>query len=373
LAPAHLGGQPAAAPPGGPAAPASPYAGPYRLPYPPGGQPNPFAAAAAEVNRARARKRRRVSLVAVLAVVALMVGAGVFGYVAEADRAESYGEAVALMRQSEYQAALDILVGLDDYKDAAARAETCRGYLAYEDADALFAAGDYEAAKAAFEALGDFHNAAARALECQDQLDFAAGQEALEAGDLDGAIAIFAELVLYGWPSAEPWYNKALYVRAEQRLAAGDRYGAYRDFHEAKDYEDAAARAAACTTPFPPSNLIERDNAYASAISQVTFVATDLAFYIKLYDADAFVASIFVNPGDSVILGLRPGAYTIHGAYGAAWFGEDVKFGDEGVYLAMQSAQGDNFKVEAGMGYGLTLPTAADAPYTGSRLDRQHF
>jgi tetratricopeptide (TPR) repeat protein len=299
----------------------------------------------------------------------------VFGSVVyvNVDRAGRYSDAVSLMRQTDYQAALDLFVGLGDYEDAPVRADACRDYLAYEAAEVLYQAGDYEAAKQAFEALGDFKDASARALDCQDQLDFQAGQAAYEAGDLEQAIKLFSMLRLYGFPDSDLWYSKAVYGRAAQRLAAGDNYGAYKDFLEAGDYEDAPAQAAACASPFPATGETYHNASYSAWLPEVNFVGSGNAFLVRLYDGTTLVSEVAVNPYEKTTIRLRAGSYTVKLASGPLWFGGDVKFGDEGFYFIVSfSDSGTVLPLDSGISYTWSMPESA-VPSAGEWIDREHF
>ena len=86
---------------------------------------------------------------------------------------KAYAEAEALLATGDYKGASAAFAALQDYKDAASRADAARSQQleaenaqAYANAEALLDAGNYAAAAKAFQALGDYKDAAERAQDC---------------------------------------------------------------------------------------------------------------------------------------------------------------------------------------------------------------
>lgn len=157
-----------------------------------------------------------------------------------------YLQAEEYLQNGDYQAAIDIWNGLAGYSDSADRAEDA--LLQWKDGDyqaamALKDSGSYTAAANAFGLLGDFKDAQEQQALClalQQELDYAAALDAAAAGDYLGAMAYFRQLGDY--QDAVYQYACAAYLHASALFDNGEYKNAVTYFEEAGDFEDAAQR-----------------------------------------------------------------------------------------------------------------------------------
>ncbi|MDR3050617.1 MAG: peptidoglycan-binding protein [Oscillospiraceae bacterium] len=127
----------------------------------------------------------------------------------------------------------------------------------------------------------------------------------------------------------------------------------------------AAARPA--PQPFPgKAVLYKRANGTAQLILQNS---KDVPMLLDLYAAqdaadftatpDNLACTVFLAPGDRVKVSVRPGYYHVRLAAGSAWYGEDVRFGPEGVYLNATENYELRHRYASTLAFGVT-PQARD-------------
>jgi tetratricopeptide (TPR) repeat protein len=336
---------------------APPYASPQ---FSPTGQVAP-GKKQKKVKQPGEKKKRTPLIIAVVVAAVLIIAGGSFG-IFKLVQSNNYQAAVELQESgtayfstavdkddysnalNDYSAASEKFTKLGDYKDASSRAaacqdqsELCQRYMDYCDARTSFEAGDYEGAKTAFEALGNFEDAEELVVLCQQNIDYKKAVALYDAGKYTEALPIFQELESGGFAEADGWVDKTNYGIADDLFKAGSLYEAWGAFTQLGDYEDSAARAAACTTPFPATGEIYHNEGFVSSAATVKFVmsASLIPYYIKIYSGDTLVVSLFLNVGTDLSIELPAGTYVFKASRGATWFGEDVKFGKEGSYYTM--------------------------------------
>ncbi|MDR2587044.1 MAG: hypothetical protein LBC23_02120 [Coriobacteriales bacterium] len=290
----------------------------------------------------KSKKKLLIILGSVVLVVLIAVGAFV-GF--SLWRASVYEQGVADLAEENYWEARDLLTKLGDYKDAQELADTAQKGLEYDAAIEVMDAGDYEGAKTAFEALGDFKDAADQALICQQNIDYQEATAAFEEGDFERAQELFADLASAKFSDAGTWRDKSTYAIAEKAYEAGDYYGAYQTFSGLGSFEDAADRAQKCTTAYPSTGVLYHNPDYVSNVSALVIDGANASYpsYYKLYEGETLVATFFVNAGGRCSLELPPSVYRVKEAIGEAWFGEEIMFGDDGVYTIMTFDGGKDY------------------------------
>jgi hypothetical protein len=152
----------------------------------------------------------------------------------------------------------------------------------------------------------------------------------------------------------------------------GDPYGAWKIFSTLVNFEDAADRASACTTPAPGTGELYHNSGYASSSVRLTFNGSGLTKpnYLKVYDANnkTLVSTVFVNPDTNTTINLPSGSYTFNSAIGNTWFGETTMFGDEGSYRTLTFDGGSTTTtLDYGYVYTLTLNVGGGDGNVGSK------
>ena len=304
---------------GPPAAPPQ-YAPPKGAPVPPP-PGSPAAPPARPGNAPAGRKRAKVVVIGVVAAAVVLCLAGALAFIApEMGRSSAYGEAAALLQDASYAEALEKYEGLGDYRDAQQQATLCRKHLAYGEAVALMDAGDYEAARDAFTEILGFQDASERAEECGSIVEYAA---------------------------------------AESLLGEGKYADAYEAFSALGGYGDAADRAASCIQEAPRTGELYHDPGFSGSSSELAVTAAAGAgdlYFVKVYQGDALVSSIFFADGEAVTIGLPAGTYYLNVANGSDWFGEADLFGASGTYGRLKIEDGSaDLVLEAGYRYDLSI------------------
>ena len=96
--------------------------------------------------------------------------------VASCGKAGKYADAINLMQNEDYEAALNILQTIPSYEDSNNLIQECETNISlandYATAKALFDNGDYIAAEKAYESLGEYSDCANMVKECQYQYAF---------------------------------------------------------------------------------------------------------------------------------------------------------------------------------------------------------
>lgn len=311
-----------------------------------------------------------ISLVAVAAVVAIAAG-GTALY--ENHRTTVYADSVAHANQGDYEAALAGFTSLGDYEDAADWANYCEKCVAYQQAEELLTAGDYEAAREAFESLGGFDDSQRQVRVCDAWMAFEHARDLSDAGKYEEALQAADDFSgvsdVANDEEVVAWLNETTYSYAGELFEAGRFYSAYETFERLGAYRDSSTRAQSCLQPKPSSSELYHNGAFVSSSTDIVFDASGstLATYLKVYQGNELVSSLFVNPGESATIQVPPGTYSFKKAQGAQWFGENDMFGDEGVYRQLLfDGDRETYPIEGDSIYTVTL----DVPGGGNVGDR---
>jgi tetratricopeptide (TPR) repeat protein len=325
-------------------------------------------------------KKSKKKLFIVLGAVALVVLIAVGAFVGfSLWRASVYEQGVAALTEENYGEAHDLFTELGSYKDARELADTARKGLEYDAALELVRVEDYVAARDVFESLGSFKDAADQALLCQQNIDYQEAIAAFEQGDFEHAREVFSDLAANQFSDAVNWRDKSIYAIADEKYKAEDRYGAYQIFRGLGSFEDAADRAQQCTTAYPSTGELYHNPDYASSVSTLVVDGVNATYvsYYKVYDGDTLISTFFLHPGAKCNIDLPPGNYTIKESTGDAWFGEEILFGDEGLYGIMTFDGGKDY-LELGRNIEVTITLSVIGELTGdtvgsSSTDREGF
>ncbi|MCL2756506.1 MAG: hypothetical protein FWD43_00280 [Coriobacteriia bacterium] len=207
----------------------------------------------------------------------------------------------------------------------------------YREAITLFENGDYVAAKTAFENLGEFSDAPLRVKECQNHLDYQEAELLLSSRKYDKALRLFSSLAAIEFLDSKDKTSQCQYALAMSDFEAGNLEQAFYGFQMLGNYSDAVSRAESCLAAYPEQGVLYRNPGYGSTLVTLLIDATasELPFYLKLFNNDTHVASLFIHPGGESTIKLPAGTYTIKEAYGEHWFGDDLLFGSKGFYGIM--------------------------------------
>lgn len=124
----------------------------------------------------------------------------IFAYIAVGCSSQSYNDAIELMKNGDYQAAIEIFESIPEYKDATTQKDECEKYIEYNKAIDAFSEKKYNEACDIFGKLGDFEEATSyfnqAVLEITNQFCDYANEEINDAvlnHDIDGVISIIIE------------------------------------------------------------------------------------------------------------------------------------------------------------------------------------
>ena len=312
--------------PSGPMVPVPPQNG--IPPYPPQGMPAPVKP------KKKSKKGIFIAIGSVVLVALIVVGVivGINIY-----RSNSYDNAVAMLESGDYQGAYDAFGKLGDYEDSADLQALAQRWMDYKAAVALFNANDFEAALTAFNNLGSFEDSSDYVELCTLNIDYKAAVATYNRGDYETALNMFKSLSSKNFLDSSNWVDKSKYAIATEKYESGDLYGAYKDFKALGSFDDSSEMMEKCTTPYPATGELYHNPSYVSSRSAIALDASNLSrvSYYKVYSGDTLVSTIWINPGGKVTIEVPPGTYTIKEAFGSAWFGEEILFGDEGIYSVM--------------------------------------
>ena len=270
------------------------------------------------------KRRTKVIIASAVAAVVVLCAVAVVGLSApEFARSNAYAQATSLYEEGSDAEAQAAYEELGDYREAQQQITLCKKHLEYERAAALMDAGDYAAARDGFRTILGFQDATELSKECGNIADYAA---------------------------------------ADALLAEGKCYDAYEAFTALGSYEDAAERAASCIQEAPGTGELYHDQGFVGNSSEVAITAPagegDF-YYLKVYQGDAHVSSIFFGDSSVVTIELPPGSYQVRAASGSLWFGEADLFGDSGSYseLGLQDGSGA-MTIESGYRYELSVESS---------------
>ena len=156
--------------------------------------------------------------------------------------AANYDTAIELLKNDEFDEALEIFVELGDYRDSADYVENIDLWKNYATALQLYKNEEYSQAASLFLRFGDFRDSIKKASECASEL--------AKAGDYEKAIEIFEYL---GETEESKKYTAELNVLRASAYDVADRCFKEEKFKEAlsiflmlKDYSDSKIRAEEC-------------------------------------------------------------------------------------------------------------------------------
>ena len=263
--------------------------------------PNTFAPASQAY--AVSAKKKHWPIVAIIVAIVVVVGLGGFlGVNAFGDyqRNNTYDSATSLLSQGDYQGARAKFSELNGYRDAAQLVSVCDAWLVFTKAEALTNQGKYEEA-----------------------LQTAKGFENVSA--------------VKDSTKVKEWAKKNSYGLATQLYKVGQYYAAYTSFTSLGNYQDSVARAEACIQPTPGNVELYHNQEFRSTSIDIVFDARQAtqSYYIKVYNGNTLVSSLFVNPGGSTTIQVPSGIYSFKRALGDTWFGETDMYGEEGNYGKM--------------------------------------
>lgn len=267
---------------------------------------------------------------------------------------------------------------LGTFEDAAQQAVQCRNRVEYGAALTLEQEARYEEALVAFTALGEFSDAKAHARSCSDTLDYAAAMTLIEAGDYVAAADKLAAPAESGFSDAADQLalcsNKKALAAAEQLLAEGNFYEAYRAFIQLGTFEGASQRAQSCVQTLPANGEIYHNDAYKKQSTHLKVVNSSATpSFLKLYSASGdLVCSFFIRANKSVTVKVPAGTYSLNQAYGSQWFGPDDMFGDDGNYYKCNIEGSYIFTMQSGYIYTISQGSGG-SPVTNSGTERGTF
>lgn len=295
----------------------------------------------------------------------------------------SYSRASNLIEPYRYDdttEAKQIFLSLGDFQDSADMAVFCQNRIDYAAADDLETAGDFAAAQAGFEALGDFNNSKERARYCSDTLDYQAACALIEQGDYAAAAEKLAAPAKSNFEGADDKLelcdNKIDFAAAEQLLADGKNYEAYKAFTALGDFEGAFLRAEACVLAAPKNGELYHNESYNFSQTQLTvYNSSSNDSFLKLYAVNGdLVCSFYIASEKKATVRVPEGTYTLNQAYGTRWFGLEDMFGDEGVYYRQLFGDTYEFTMESEYIYEISTRDSKDATYLNDdSTDRESF
>lgn len=333
--------------------------------------------------RSSSKKVRKYTIIGLATALVVLVGAGgFFGYRAytEQQRINTYNDAVQLMDQGDYSAALDLFTALDDHEDSRRLAELCANTLAFYDAEEMFNSEDYANARAAFLELGSFMEADSYVEACDAWLVFGEAQRLTDEGSFEKAsekaLGFSSVPSVNNSEKVQTWRNANNYGLAGNLLEKGEFYNAYTRFKALGAYKDAEARAQDCIRPLPGATEIYHHESFVSSSTDLVFDAGGSAYinYIKVYSGDVLVSAVLVKAGGSSTIQVPPGDYVFKHAWGDSWFGENDMFGLDGDYSVMIFDDGgETISIQGDKIYTITL-FATEGGNVGNRtLDAGSF
>lgn len=239
--------------------------------------------------KAEAAKRRARTIVAILLVALIAVGA--FVYIRVIKPNGIYSNALKALEAGNYDEAISAFSSLGEYKDAAARTGQAQ-------ADQLFANGAYSEALTVYNAL----DAAYRTHAADYEQMYTDAAKMLIEGDYDGATAAFQSIS--GYNDADTQALESQYQKAAALNTAGKYDEAYTIYAALTGYKDVDSlienddniAAAAWRAQFDAGNTVqfgryEQDNNTSNGVEAIEWIVLandgDTATLISKYALDA--------------------------------------------------------------------------------------
>lgn len=345
----------------------------------------------------------------VSAAIVLAATAGLTLFSMEKIVSVKYEHALALLDSNDYLKAKEEFLCFSGYRDSAAKAKECQESMDFNYAEALFKSGDYASAKEIFAALGDFKGARDKTLECdyraatalmdsgkleeaenaflalggyldskeqaeqcRNELDYTAADELLSRKDYAGALGLFSTIAGYkdSADKAAECQNNIGYTEADTAFKEKKYYTAYTGFMRLGNFSDSAKRAAGCIQKKPGSGQIYRNSKYKSKTCPLVFKSPKDGYctFIKVYNYDVLICSVFIAPGKKVTVKLPAATYQLKEAIGKIWFGPGEAFGDNNAYYSVS----EDLRLQKGTISTLTL-RAKKGNMDSSEIGRSDF
>ena len=285
---------------------------------------------------------------------------------ADCEKGAVYQEAEALMDKGEYAAAKEKFLSVSGFSDAAELAVTCQNAIDYEQAVGLLESGDYDEARAIFDRMPEFRDAADLSLQCQYGIQYDQAASLLGQGMYEEALGLFEALADVSFRDAGDMATLCgNYVRYDEATAAyqsGRYYTAYEGFSDLDGFLDSAARAAACVQTAPKNGVVYMNPGFSNRSTQlkVDNTGSSNATYMKLYQGDTLIVTIYASAGSSVTVSMPAGTYTFKRAYGSKWFGQEEMFGESGTYYVLELDGGSTYRLDGGYIYTLSAGQGGD-------------
>lgn len=249
----------------------------------------------------------------------------------------------------------------------------------YQAAAALYDSKQYAEAAAAYAKLGSYKDSALRAELSQNWADYTRAVDLIELYRYDDVIEaqqIF--LALGGFEDATDKLDycicKVDYAAAQQLLADGKNYDAYKAFLELDTFEDSLEQADCCVLDEPKNGELYHNEHYNYKQTELSVVNSyDEATFLKLYSVNGdLVCSFYISAGKSAKIRIPAGTYTLNRAFGTLWFGPEDMFGDDGTYYRQLIGESYEFTLKSNYIYTISAGTGG-TPVEESSTDRDHF
>lgn len=303
-----------------------------------------------------------------------------------AEKGVAYTAAKEAMAQGELESAIDSFGRLSGFKDSEELLGECRRALQYEKGKALFETEDYEAAAEALEAAEGYGDSETLLEKCRFFLMRQEILDAMDGGDYARALSLLESDEGESMENREELIDECQkgvkYAEAEEALANGLNYTAYKIFQELGSYRDAKSRAEACVLPKPSTGETYHNTAYGTSGCSLKINPNSndgSCTYFKIYAVsgsdEILVSCVFINSGATATVKLPAGTYVLKTANSTgAWYGEKEMFGSNGVYQRLKSSDtSDHFTLERYGDYILTLRNADKGNVGSQREDRDDF
>ena len=170
--------------------------------------------------------------------------------------------------------------------------------------------------------------------------------------------------------------NKIDFAAAEQLLADGKNYEAYKAFAALGDFEGAFLRADACVLAAPKNGELYHNENYNFSQTQLTvYNSSSNDSFLKLYAVNGdLVCSFYIASEKKATVRVPEGTYTLNQAYGTRWFGPEDMFGDEGAYYRQLFGDTYEFTMESEYIYEISTRDSGDGTYMNDdSTDRESF
>ena len=151
------------------------------------------------VQKNEAKRRKKIAIVLIPLVVIGLAVAMLISRVVIPNK--NYNQAIVLLNDGQYEAAIDAFQALGDYKDATEKAESARvarieeiNAAKYSEAERLFENGDYSAAKKIYQELDTYKDGPQKIEEIENIIKYANAERAISAGDYYSAYRVLITL-----------------------------------------------------------------------------------------------------------------------------------------------------------------------------------